>query len=68
MDGADVVLRVQRLQSLGTVALNFQKLFMRFSSKGKEIEPRGVSKGIPLKFKVISSNSMTKLLKKGHSS
>ena len=28
MDGADVVLGVQWLQSLGTMAFNFQKLFM----------------------------------------
>jgi hypothetical protein len=37
---------------------------MRFSSKGKEIEIIGIQ-GKPSK--VISSNSMTKLLRKGHS-
>ncbi len=31
MGGVDVVLEDQGLQSLGTVALNFQDLFMRFS-------------------------------------
>jgi hypothetical protein len=52
MGGADVVLGIQWLQSLGTMAFNFQ-----------EIELRGIT-GKP--GKVISSNDMTKLLKKGH--
>ena len=34
--GADVVLRVQWLQSLGTIAFNFQELFIKFSTEGKE--------------------------------
>jgi hypothetical protein len=38
MGGFDVVLGVQWLQLLGTMALNFQELFMRFSLEGKEIE------------------------------
>jgi hypothetical protein len=42
MGGVDVVLGVQWLQSLGTLAFNFQKLFMKFSFEGKEIELRGV--------------------------
>jgi hypothetical protein len=63
MGGVEVVLVVQWLQSLGIVALNFQDLFMIFPSDGKEIELRGIQ-GIPSK--VISSNSMTKLFKKGH--
>jgi hypothetical protein len=63
MGGADVVLRIQWLQSLGTVAFNFQELFMKFSLEGKEIELRGIT-GKP--GKVIISNGMTKLLKKGH--
>ena len=62
MGGVDVVLGVQWLQSLGTMALNFQDPFMRFSLEGKEIELRGIQ-GKPSK--VISSNSMTKVLKKG---
>jgi hypothetical protein len=61
MGGVDVVLGVQWLQSLGTMALNFQELFMRFSLEGKEIELRGIQ-GKPSK--VISSNNMTKLLKR----
>jgi hypothetical protein len=48
---------------LGKVALNFQEIFTILFSKGREIELRGV-KGIPLK--VIISNIMTQLLKKGH--
>ena len=44
MGGADVVLGVQWLQSLGTVAFNFQELFLKFFSEGKEIN-RGVSQG-----------------------
>ena len=60
MGGADVVLRVQWLQSLGTIVFNFQELFMRFSTEGKEVELRGIS-GKP--GKVISSNGMKNLLK-----
>ena len=63
MGGVDVVLGVQWLQSLGTISLNFQDIFMIFFLEDKEIELRGIQ-GKPSK--VISSNSMTKLLKKGH--
>jgi hypothetical protein len=63
MGGVDVVLGIQWLQSLGTVDFNFQELFMKFSLEGKEIELRGIT-GKP--GKVISSNGMTKLLKKRH--
>jgi hypothetical protein len=63
MGGVDFLLGVQWLQSLGTMALNFQDIFMIFSSEGKEIELRGIQGKT---YKVISSNSMTKLLKKGH--
>jgi hypothetical protein len=62
MGGVDVVLRIQWLQSLGTMSLNFQELFMRFSLEGKEIEFVGIH-GKPSK--VISSNNMKKYLKKG---
>jgi hypothetical protein len=55
MGGVDVVLGVQWLQSLGTGALNFQKLFMRFSYEGKEIELKGIQRKSS---KVINSNNM----------
>jgi hypothetical protein len=61
--GVDVVLGVQWLQSLAIVAFDFQSIFMRLSSNGKEIELIGIQ-GKP--YKVISSNSMAQLLKKGH--
>jgi len=45
------------------VGLNSQEIFMRFSSKGKEIELKGIQGKVS---KVISSNNMKKSLKKGH--
>ena len=42
MSGVNVVLEVQWLQSLGTLTIHFQELFMRFSSKGEEIELIGI--------------------------
>ena len=61
MGGVDVVLGVQWLQSLGTIAFNFQELFMKFSSEGKEVELRGIAGKLS---KIITSNGMTNLLKK----
>ena len=61
MGGVDVVLGVQWLQSLGTIAFNFQEIFMKFSLEGNEVELRGIT-GKP--GNIISSNGMTKLLKK----
>ena len=61
MGGADVVLGVQWLQSLGTVDFSFQELFLKFFSEGKEIELWGIA-GKP--GKIISSNFMIKLMKK----
>ena len=61
MDGVDVVLGVQWLQSLGIITFNFQELFMKFSAEGKEVELRGIT-GKP--GKIINSNGMTKILKK----
>ena len=61
MGGVDVVLGVQWLQSLGTVAFNFQELLLKFFSEGKKFELQGIE-GKP--GRIISSNVMTKLLKK----
>ena len=61
MGGADVVLGVQWLQSLGMIAFNFQELFMKLLWEGKEFELRGIE-GKPCK--IISSHGMTKILKK----
>eukprot|EP00253_Pinus_taeda_P006169 PITA_06169 len=55
MGGADVVLGVQWLQSLGTIAFNFQELFMKFSMEGKKVVLRGIA-GKP--GKIISSNDL----------
>ena len=60
MGGADVVLGVQWLQSLGTIDFNFQELFMKFSMEGKEVKLMGTPRKPG---KIISSNGMTKLLK-----
>jgi hypothetical protein len=35
MVGVDVILGIQWLQSLGTMAFNFQEIFMKFSFEGK---------------------------------
>ena len=60
MGGVDVVLGVQWLQYLGTVAFNFEEIFLKFFSEGKEVELRGIARK-PRKIKI--SNVMTKLLK-----
>lgn len=61
MGGANVVLGVQWLQSLGKIAFNFQEIFMKFSVEGKEVELRGIARKPG---KIINSNGMKKLLKK----
>ena len=61
MGGANFVLGVQWLQYLGTVAFNFQELFLKFFLEGKEIELRGITRKPG---KIISSNVMTNLLNK----
>eukprot|EP00253_Pinus_taeda_P030348 PITA_30348 len=53
LGGADAVLGVQWLQSLGTIAFNFQELFMKFDAEGKEVELRGILGKLG---KIISSN------------
>jgi len=62
MGGADVVLGVQWLQSMGTKDFNFHEIIIIFSSKGKEIELWGIQ-GKPSK--AIINNSIKKILKKG---
>ena len=61
MDGVDVVLGFQGLQYLGTITFNFQEIFLKFVSKGNEVELRGI---IGKSGNIIISNGMTKLLKK----
>ena len=61
MGGVDVVLGVQWLQYLGTVAFNFQELFLKFFLEGKEVELWGIA---GKSGNIISSNFMTKLLNK----
>ena len=61
MGGVDVVLGVQWLQSLGTIAFNFQEILMKFSSEGKGVELRGITGKLG---KIISSDGMTNLLRK----
>jgi hypothetical protein len=48
---------------LGTIDFNVQELFMKFSLEGKDFELRGITRKPS---KVVSSNGMTKLLKKRH--
>ena len=46
---------------MGTIAFNFEELFMKFLWEGKEFELRGIE-GKPCK--IISAHGMTKILKK----
>jgi len=59
ISGADILLGVQWLQSLGTIAFNFQELFLKIFWEGKEVELRGI-KG--KSGKIINYNSMKRLL------
>lgn len=61
MGGVNVILGVQWLQSLGAIAFNFQELFLKFFSEGKEVELQGIT-GKP--GKIIDSNVMKNVLKK----
>ena len=61
MGGADVVLGVQWLQYLRMIAFNFQEIFLKLFSEVKEVELWGITWNSG---KIISSNVMTKLLKK----
>eukprot|EP00253_Pinus_taeda_P006672 PITA_06672 len=59
MGGADVVLGIQWLQSLGTIAFNFQELFIKFSTEGKDVELRGIARKLG---KIITSNDLREVL------
>ena len=59
--GVDDVLGVQWLQSLGTIAVNFQEFFLCFIWEGKEVELRGITQKPG---NIIISNIMKNLLKK----
>jgi len=61
MGGADVVLGVQWIQTLGTIAFNFQKNFMKFFLEGKEDELMGIAGKLG---RIIKSNGITKIIKK----
>ena len=61
MGGVDVVVGVKWLQSLGTVAFNFQELFLKKKLEGKEVKLRGIA-GKPRK--IMRSNVMKNLQKK----
>ena len=54
MGGANVVLGVQWLQSLRTIAFNFQEFFLKFFSEGKEVELRGIAGKMGKKKALIS--------------
>ena len=56
MGGASVVLGVQWLLYLGTVAFNFQVLFWKKNSEGKDFELWGITGKVG---KIISYNIMT---------
>ena len=58
MGGANVVLGVQWLQYLWTIAFNFQALLMKFLWEGKEFELRGIERK---PCKIISAHGMTKI-------
>eukprot|EP00253_Pinus_taeda_P015452 PITA_15452 len=57
--GVDVVLGVQWLRSMCTIAVNFQEIFMKFSMEGKEVELRCI---VGKSGKIISSNGLQKAL------
>ena len=61
MGGVDVVLGVQWLQSLGTIAFNFQEFVLNCFWEGREIELRGIA-GKP--GKIIISNGMKNIFKR----
>ena len=61
MGGVNVVIGVQWLQYLVTIAFNFQELFLNFFLEGKEVELRGITGKLG---KIVNSNFMTNILNK----
>jgi len=63
LGGVDVVLGFQWIKSFGAIAFNIQECFLKPFWKGKEVELTGI---VGKSGKIISSNSMTNLLKKNN--
>ena len=61
--GVDVVLGVQWLITLGTYSTNHQKGFLRFRQKGQKYTINAIE---PKESKVVSSEQMDKIIRKGH--
>jgi hypothetical protein len=64
MGGCDVVLRVEWLQTLGLVTMDFKELYMSFTKEGHKHTLKGLKSNSS---KLSSSHYMENLLKKGHS-
>ena len=62
MGDVDFLLGVQWLQSLAKMAFNFQNIFMKFSWERNIFVLNGITRKL---IKVINSNGMKKLVKKG---
>ena len=63
MDGVDVVLGFHWIQSLETMNFNFEGIFIRFNSKGKENKLKRIQEKPS---KLISSTVMKKTHKDGN--
>ena len=60
--GVDIVLGAQWLETVGKVGLNIQEQFIRLYENGKKYKLHGIKCPAP---KIISSNKMEKMIKKG---
>jgi hypothetical protein len=63
--GCDIILGADWIRTLGPILMDFKELIMQFDQEGQQYKFQGITIGSP---KIISSNRMEKLLKKGHSS